>query len=329
MALNWKIDECGAYHDRMRLSGWAFQGTPRITHIEAVFPDPAAVVPLRSYGLASPDVAAGVDPAATHARFDEWISAPPEALGYDFALRFTFEDGTTATGGSALGNATAGDPYFGSFVHFISQLGAFSSGTVLEIGSRARSALTNRQHIPPHLDYVGLDILPGPNVDVVGDAHRLAEIFAGRRFVAAMSFSVFEHLAMPWKVALELNRVLEPGGLVYSQTHHTWPLHEEPWDFWRFSQHSWQTLFNAATGFEVVQAVCGEPARIHACRSNPVTRDLPNFRNAYLGSASIVRKISDTALTWPVPVEVAARDSYPAGELKAPPIHPVNAFQRA
>lgn len=329
MSLHWKIDECGAYAGRMRISGWAFQAAPRIAKIEAVFPDPATIVPLVSYGLASPDVAAGVDPAATHARFEEWITVPDAALGYDFALRFTFADGTTATGGSALGNATTGDPYFASFGKFLGLLNSFKHGTVLEIGSRARSALTNRQHIPPHLDYVGLDILPGPNVDVVGDAHRLAELFAGRRFVAAMSFSVFEHLAMPWKVALELNRVLEPGGLVFSQTHHTWPLHEEPWDFWRFSQTSWQTLFNPATGFEVVEAVCGEPARIHACRTNPVTRDLPNFRNAFLGSASIVRKIADTTLTWPVPVEVAARDSYPAGELAKPPVHPVNAFQRA
>ncbi len=329
MSFNWKIDECAAYAGRMRISGWAFQPAPRIVSIEAVFPEPATVAPLRSYGLASPDVAAAVDPAATHARFEEWIAVPDEALGYDFALRFTFADGTVVTGGSALGNATAGDPYFESFGHFLAQLQNFSSGTVLEIGSRARSALTNRQHIPPQLDYVGLDILPGPNVDIVGDAHRLAEIFGSRRFVAAMSFSVFEHLAMPWKVALELNRVLVPGGLVFTGTHLTWPLHEEPWDFWRFSQYAWPTLFNAATGFEIVEAVCGEPARVHACRTNPVTRDLPGSRAAYLGSASIVRKISDTTLAWPVPVEVAARDSYPAGELTKSPVHPVNAFQRA
>ncbi len=329
MPLHWKIDECAAYHERLHLCGWCFQATPRVVQIEAVFPEPATIVPLRSYGQPSPDVAAAVDPAATHARFDDWLTVPNEALGFDFALRFTFADGTSTTSESALTNATAGDPYFASFGHFLALLPAIPRGTVLEIGSRARSALTNRQHLPPHLDYVGLDILAGPNVDVVGDAHRLAEIFGSRRFVAAFSFSVFEHLAMPWKVALELNRVLEPGGLVYTATHQTWPVHEEPWDFWRFSQHSWQTLFNAATGFEIVEAICGEPARVHACRTNPVTRDIPGSRAAYLGSASIVRKISDTALTWPVPVETAARDSYPAGELSQPRVSATVAFQRA
>jgi hypothetical protein len=130
---------------------------------------------------------------------------------------------------------------------------------------------------------------------------------------------VFEHLAMPWKVALELNRVLVPGGLVFTQTHQTWPVHEEPWDFWRFSKYSWTPLFNAATGFRVLEAVCGEPARIFAARTNPATRVLQGSRAAWLGSASLVQKIAETSLTWPVPLEVAAHGKYPAGELAAPP----------
>lgn len=163
-----------------------------------------------------------------------------------------------------------------------------------------------------------MDILAGPNVDIVGDAHELERMFGRNRFVAAFSRSVFEHLAMPWKVAIELNHVLVPGGLLYNGTHQTWPLHEQPWDFWRFSQHSWSTLFNAATGFEVVEAVCGEPARIHPYRSNPATRSLPDCP-AYLGSASIVRKVAGTALAWPVTLKTAAIDCYPRGELSQPP----------
>ncbi len=59
------------------------------------------------------------------------------------------------------------------------------------------------------------------------------------------------------------------------------------------------------------------------------TRDIPGSRAAYLGSASIVRKISDTVLAWPVPVAIAARDSYPAGEFAAPRLNPQNIFERA
>ena len=72
-------------------------------------------------------------------------------------------------------------------------------------------------------------------MDVMGDAHKLSDYFDKDSFDVIFSMSVFEHLAMPWKVALELNKVLKPGGMMLHTTHQTWPLHEEPWDYWRYS----------------------------------------------------------------------------------------------
>jgi len=286
--------------------------------VEVVFQAGAISVVLTSFGQPSADVAAIVDPRATRCRFDEWLSVPADALENDFKLRFTLADRTTVERESGVVDSHIGDPYFACWEHFIAFLHTLKSGAVLEIGSRARSGIIYRDLVPANLRYVGMDILPGPNVDVVGDAHELESLFGSDRFVAAFSRSVFEHLAMPWKVAIELNRVLVPGGIVFTSTHQTWPLHEEPWDFWRFSAHSWSTLFNSSTGFEVVEAVCGEPARIHAVCPNPATRTLQNLP-AFLGSASIVRKTSETSLAWPVSLRTASRDSYPPGELSGPP----------
>lgn len=318
--LVWRIDACSVYFDRMLVRGWAFHGRDPICAATLVFEGSGHEVPLISFGLASADVAAAFPERAHTAscRFDEWITAPAENLGAPFHLRFRLASGAEVIGPDALTNAAAGDPYFQCWENFIALLPAFSSGTVLEIGSRARSAITRRHRIPAHLDYVGLDILPGPNVDIVGDAHELAAIFRDRRFVAVFSTSVFEHLLMPWKVAVELNRVLVPGGIVYTSTHQTWPMHDEPWDFWRFSRHSWQALFNAATGFEIVEAVVGEPAKVHPVRGSPVTRDMP-ASPAYLGSASIVRKVAETRLDWPVTTRSVTETFYPAGELARPP----------
>jgi SAM-dependent methyltransferase len=316
----WRIDACSVYFDRMLVRGWAFHSGLVITKLRLVFDHSGREVPLQSYGLASPDVAA-VFRGRSHAeagRFDEWIEGSVDDLGTSFHLVFTLADGSEVIGPDGLTNAAMGDPYFQSWENFLLRLNDFRSGTVLEVGSRARSAVTRRHRIPSHLSYVGLDIMSGPNVDVVGDAHELASIFAGQRFVAVFSASVFEHLLMPWKVAVEINRVLEPGGLVYTSTHQTWPMHEEPWDFWRFSRHSWSALFNPATGFEVVEAVVGEPARVHPVRGSPVTRDMP-ASPAYLGSAALVRKIAETTLQWPVPVATATSTSYPAGQLDQPP----------
>lgn len=313
----WKIEECAVYFDRLRLGGWCHHPTRPIARVDILL-NGNVPAPVTTFGLESPDVAEILGPDAAHARFEEWVFGPPALLGKNFSLRLWFADGTHLDLTDALTNAAHGDPYFQSWENFIQRLDGFETGAVLELGSRARSAITRRHRIPARLEYIGLDILAGPNVDIVGDAHELSAIFPEKRFVAAFSASVFEHLAMPWKVVLELNKVLAPGGIVYTSTHQTWPPHEEPWDFWRFSQHSWKTLFNAATGFEVLEAVVGEPARVHPCRASTVTRDMPNSP-AWLGSASIVRKIGETSLTWPVPVSAITPTSYPKGELSEAP----------
>src|SRR5262249_38428306 len=147
--------------------------------------------------------------------------------------------------------------------------------------------------------------------------HDMVGLFPNQKFVAVFSLSVFEHLAMPWKAALEINRVLETGGLVFTMSHQTWPPHEEPWDFWRFSRSSWQTIFNAATGFEILEPAGGEPARVHPVRQHPANRDLPQSI-AWLGSTCLARKITDTKLSWPVPLKIAVEGNYPKGESPLP-----------
>ena len=94
--------------------------------------------------------------------------------------------------------------------------------------------------------YVGTDIVAASNVHVVGDAHRLGSMFPKDEFDAVYAAYVFEHLLMPWKVVLEL---------------------KQPWDFWRFSNSAWQALFNADTGFRIVDTALGEPSSIvaHLC----------------------------------------------------------------
>ena len=68
----------------------------------------------------------------------------------------------------------------------------------------------------------------GTNVDVVADAHELSSSFPRGNFHAVFALSVFEHLAMPWKVVLEPNAILAHGALVFVQTPQTYPLHNEP-----------------------------------------------------------------------------------------------------
>jgi hypothetical protein len=60
---------------------------------------------------------------------------------------------------------------------------------------------------------------------------------------------------MPWRVALEINKILRVGGSLWVQSHQTLGLHDFPWDYWRFSSESWASLLNKNTGFEIVDAI--------------------------------------------------------------------------
>jgi hypothetical protein len=122
--------------------------------------------------------------------------------------------------------------------------------------------------------------------------------------------STFEHLAMPWKAALEINRVLVTGGTVMVATHQTWPLHEQPWDFWRFSDNSWAAIFNKHTGFEVERFAMGEPASIvpHQVQAHTVMHPV---HPAMMASAVICRKIGSPQVSWDVAMSDIVESAYP------------------
>lgn len=168
---------------------------------------------------------------------------------------------------------------------------------MLEIGSRARSGNIYRGLFPTIGRYVGTDITDGPNVDRIADAHTLSKVM-DERFDFAFSASVFEHLIMPWVAAFELNKALNPGALIYIQSHPAWPLHEEPWDFFRFSKDAWSGLFNRLTGFEIVEAGYGIGAtivpRVSASGALHGIEGCPT----YLLSACVARKIGDPLVDW-------------------------------
>jgi hypothetical protein len=180
---------------------------------------------------------------------------------------------------------------------FLEFVAAKEGASMLELGSRARSGNTYKDLFPFLGRYVGTDITSGPNVDVVADAHTLSATIR-EQFDFAFSVSVFEHLIMPWVAAYELNKVMNTGGLAFIQSHPTWPLHEEPWDFFRFSKNAWTGLFNRMTGFEIVEAGYGIEAAIvpRVAAGGP----LQNIDSCptYLLTACIARKTGEPLVDW-------------------------------
>lgn len=139
-----------------------------------------------------------------------------------------------------------------------------SGGTVLEIGARTVSpwATLNAGKFAPECKFVGLDIHEAPGVDIVGDAHFLSDHVPAGSLDGVFSFAVVEHLACPWLVASEINKVLKIGGLTLHAVPHSFPIHEMPNDFWRMSSEGLKVLFSPAMGFEVVEAGMLDPVRM-------------------------------------------------------------------
>src|SRR5262249_29482934 len=72
----------------------------------------------------------------------------------------------------------------------------------------------------------------GRQADILGSLEALPVPDAG--FGAVVCTEVLEHIAEPEAVLVELLRVLEPGGRLCLTVPFAWPLHEEPFDFYRY-----------------------------------------------------------------------------------------------
>jgi SAM-dependent methyltransferase len=192
---------------------------------------------------------------------------------------------------------------------------------ILEIGSRAVSPLAKPRvdDFPLAAQFVGVDIHPGRGVDVVCDAHALSSVFKPASFDYVFSLSVFEHLAAPWLVAAEINRVLTVGGEVMVSVPFAWPLHETPSDFWRFSDKGLERLFSPELGFSVIESrMNGEIRLIPEWRDVLVELPLhPSFNHSWI----FARKIAECP-AGPAAAPTHDPRLYPNPAATAPPPRP-------
>lgn len=140
---------------------------------------------------------------------------------------------------------------------FIDRMKEKIEPSVLELGtkqSRPGRSTMHKYFVPHAKEYIGSDYEAGLDVDVLADVHELSHVFGEKRFDAVISCSTFEHLKYPWIAAIEICRVLKPGGLVFVQTHQTFPIHGYPEDYFRYTQDGLESLFSKQAGFKVIKS---------------------------------------------------------------------------
>lgn len=197
-------------------------------------------------------------------------------------------------------------PAFRGFMDEVNRRGLH----VLEVGGRdvGPDGRDWRSYLPGAASYTGFDVHPAPQVQIVGDAHWLTRQVPPSSQDAIWSTAVLEHLAQPWLAAVEINRALKLGGVTYQGAPHTWPLHEAPADYWRFSDEGLRVLFGPAFGFEVLATGLSEPVHVHPSRRNGLWSEMPVFPGYGLADV-LARKVAE--LPPPGAFEARLREHLP------------------
>jgi SAM-dependent methyltransferase len=128
----------------------------------------------------------------------------------------------------------------------------YARGQLLDIGCGTKPW---RPVFAPHVhEHIGADhesTLHGlAQVDVVCDAYNVP--LDDHSVDTILLTEVLEHLERPVDAVLECARLLTPGGHLIATTPFSWPLHEEPRDFYRYSPHGLRHVMHSA-GLEVVE----------------------------------------------------------------------------
>jgi SAM-dependent methyltransferase len=80
--------------------------------------------------------------------------------------------------------------------------------------------------------------------DLVGDALRLP--ISDQSLDIVFATQVIEHVTNPHVLVHECRRVLRPNGFLILSGPFFWPLHEEPYDFFRFTKYGFEQLLRDA-----------------------------------------------------------------------------------
>jgi SAM-dependent methyltransferase len=217
---------------------------------------------------------------------------------------------TTSSGGPSPVNLEDGLRDASDAFHNLvrSTLAETVDGPVLAIGIRTdnNEQLAATRALFGNREIISLDIHSGNGVDVVGDIHDVRSIFTDAQFACVYSESVIEHLAMPWVAALEMLRVLKPGGVLAHSIPWVWPSHSQPNDFFRMSAEGLHNLFSPQIGCRTIQAGEGAMARVVPEPSwrTALYEDMPSLVSPSM-TWIVAQKVSDAASAahWPYDTE--------------------------
>lgn len=172
-------------------------------------------------------------------------------------------EGIARLGGYSL---NINDPYYlhsrGLFAE-LEKASSFAKGRLLDIGCGNKPY--EKMFDGKISEYVGCDIVQSSNqrAEIICPATQIPADDA--TFDTVLCTQVIEHVADHRALLHEAFRLLRSDGVLILSGPMYWPLHEEPYDFFRFTQYGFRTLLESV-GFTVLSiasnggkwALCGQ-----------------------------------------------------------------------
>lgn len=103
--------------------------------------------------------------------------------------------------------------------------------------------------------YSGLDIVEGPNVDIIVDKYGEWKNIPDNSYDIVISGQCLEHTETPWLISKAIVRVLKPDGVIFIIVPYKQGIHRYPIDCWRILPDGMQYLFCKCESLE--KWVCG------------------------------------------------------------------------
>ena len=141
---------------------------------------------------------------------------------------------------------------------FIIKYSKFFKGSAVDLGSG--SSPYKKFILTKVLNYTSVDwsnCLHDNKFDIVADLN-LALPIKDNSFDTILSFSTLEHLSEPQLHLKEAYRICKKNGVIFIQIPFNWQLHEQPYDYFRYTEFGIKKLLQNA-GFKgiKVEAQCG------------------------------------------------------------------------
>lgn len=102
------------------------------------------------------------------------------------------------------------------------------------------------------ISYDSIDRFPRtPEVTFVGDIQDMS-LIANGCYDTAICLEVLEHVPDPLRAVREVFRILKPSGIFIVSVPHLSRLHDEPYDYYRFTRHGLKYILESG-GFEILR----------------------------------------------------------------------------